>query len=106
MSIESTSDRAVNRALRNAEELSVVFTRTAEVLEESARLAVVHATRHERAGRAEVARSERQAAAWARAAAERARSHAARATGPHGRAPLDARLGSVPDGGVRGSPSR
>jgi hypothetical protein len=53
-----------------------VFQRTADILEESARLADFHAEWEERAGHHDVARDERSRAAWARHEAQRARQRA------------------------------
>jgi hypothetical protein len=56
--------------------LHSVFEQTARVLERSADLADEHADRHESAGRADLAGSERKAGARARAAATRAQARA------------------------------
>jgi hypothetical protein len=56
---------------------AAVFARTAEVLEQSAKLADDHAAREERAGRHDAALDERLQAVWAREAAQRARDRSA-----------------------------
>lgn len=68
---------AFARARENARDVSRVLERTADAFEQSARLAAVHAERRQRAGRMDLASSERRAAAWASEAADRARLRAA-----------------------------
>jgi hypothetical protein len=69
---------AVQQARENARAVSRVLERTANALEQSARLAADHAERQQRVGRLDEARKERLAAAHAREAADRARLQAAR----------------------------
>jgi hypothetical protein len=61
-----------------ASEVSRVLDRTAAALQESARLAAVHAEREHRAGRVDVAWTEWLTAVRAAEASDRARLHAAR----------------------------
>jgi hypothetical protein len=69
---------AVQQARVTAGDVSRVLERTASALEQSARLAAVHAHRQQRAGREDSASQERVAAVRAWEAADRARAHAAR----------------------------
>jgi hypothetical protein len=68
---------AVERVRENARDVARVFDRTADALEQSARLAALHADRQQRAGRTDLALKERHAAMRAGEAAGRARLHAA-----------------------------
>jgi hypothetical protein len=68
---------AFSQVRENARNAARVFDRTADALERSASLAAVHAERHQRAGRMDVASDERRAAVRAGEAANRARLRAA-----------------------------
>jgi hypothetical protein len=76
---EGSQDR--KRRDEGARRLAATLLRTADVLEWSARLADAHAAREELNGRPERASQERQAAAGARRAAQRARAQASRPAG-------------------------
>jgi hypothetical protein len=68
---------AGRQARDSARNVSRVLDRTARTLEQSARLAAIHAERERRAGRVDVAAEEWLAADRAAEAADRARLHAA-----------------------------